>query len=47
LKKYSLTLTKGFEYVFYNADRYFTLQFQLILAAIDPLETKEEAKKAN
>lgn len=45
LKKYSLTLTKGFEYVFYNADRYFTLQFQLILAAIDPSETKEESDK--
>ena len=45
LKKYSITLTKGFEYVFYNADRYFTLQFQLILAAIDPSETKEESDK--
>ncbi len=45
LKKYSLTLTKGFEYVFYNADRNFTLQYQLILAAIDPSETKEESDK--
>lgn len=45
LKKYSSTLTKGFEYVFYNADRNFTLQYQLILAAIDPSETKEESDK--
>ena len=45
LKKYSATLTKGFEYVFYNANRNFTLQNQLILAAIDPLETKEESDK--
>ncbi len=41
LKKYAATLTKGFEYVFFNANRNFTLQFQLILAAIDPEETKE------
>ena len=45
LKKYSATLTKGFEYVFYNANRNFTLQNQLILASIDPLETKEESDK--
>ena len=45
LKKYSGTLTKGFEYVFYNADRNFTLQYQLILAAIDPIETKEDSDK--
>lgn len=45
LKKYSSTLTKGFEYVFYNADRNFTLQYQLILAAIDPIETKEDSDK--
>lgn len=45
LKKYSSAVTKGFEYVFYNADRNFTLQYQLILAAIDPLETKEESDK--
>lgn len=41
LKKYAGELTRGFEYVFFNADRNFTLQFQLILAAIDPEETKE------
>ena len=45
LKKYSATLTKGFEYVFYNADRNFTLQYQLILAAIDPAETKADSDK--
>jgi uncharacterized protein with ParB-like and HNH nuclease domain len=45
LKKYSATLTKGFEYVFYNAERNFTLQYQLILAAIDPSESKEESEK--
>jgi uncharacterized protein with ParB-like and HNH nuclease domain len=45
LKKYSSNLTKGFEYVYYNADRNFTLQYQLILAAIDPSETKEDSDK--
>jgi uncharacterized protein with ParB-like and HNH nuclease domain len=45
LKKYSEKLTPGFEYVFYNADRNFTLQNQLILAAIDPNETKEDSDK--
>ncbi|MEO8148554.1 MAG: DUF262 domain-containing protein [Bacteroidia bacterium] len=45
LKKYSATLTAGFEYVFYNADRNFTLQNQLILAAIDPGETKVDTDK--
>jgi len=45
LKKYSDTLTKGYEYVYYNANRNFTLQYQLILAAIDPAETKEISDK--
>ncbi len=45
LKLYAGKLTPGFEYVFYNANRNFTLQFQLILAAIDPLETKDESDK--
>ncbi len=45
LKMYSSVLTKGFEYVFYNSDRNFTLQYQLILAAIDPNESKEESDK--
>jgi uncharacterized protein with ParB-like and HNH nuclease domain len=45
LKSYSNVLTPGFEYVFYNAKRYFTLQNQLILASIDPAETKEISDK--
>jgi len=45
LKKCSTILTKGFEYVFYNANRNFTLQYQLILEAIDPSETREESNK--
>ncbi len=45
LKRYSSTLTPKFEYVFYNSNRNFTLQFQLILAAIDPVETKEDSDK--
>lgn len=45
LKKFSDTLTPGFEYVFYNANRNFTLQTQLILSAIDPLENKEDSDK--
>ena len=45
LKNYSTSITPGFEYVFYNANRNFTLQFQLILAAIDPSDTKEDTEK--
>lgn len=45
LKKYSQNLTKGFEYVFYNSNRNFTLQYQLILASIEPTETKEISDK--
>lgn len=41
LKQYSARLTPGFEHVYYNADRNFTLQYQLILATIDAAETKE------
>jgi uncharacterized protein with ParB-like and HNH nuclease domain len=41
LKKYAGKLTPGFEYIFYNANRNFTLQFQLIIASIDTNETKE------
>jgi uncharacterized protein with ParB-like and HNH nuclease domain len=41
LKKYAEKLTFGYEYVFYNSNRNFTLQFQLILASIDTNETKE------
>lgn len=38
LKDYSRQLTPGYEYVFYNANRNFTLQYQLILAGIDPVD---------
>lgn len=45
LKKYSSTWQEGFEHVFYNGNRGFTHQFQLILAAISPKESKEESDK--
>ncbi len=37
--------TGGYEYVFYNANLNFTLQYQLILAAIDPADKPEEVEK--
>jgi len=43
IKEYSKTFTKGFEYVFYNADRNFTLQPLLLLSAIEPDDSKEVA----
>lgn len=36
LKQCSSQLQPGYEYVYYNANRNFTLQYQLILAALDP-----------
>jgi uncharacterized protein with ParB-like and HNH nuclease domain len=39
--EYSTKLTKGFEYIFYNADRNFTLQPLLLLASLDKNDTKE------
>ncbi|GAB6158818.1 DUF262 domain-containing protein [Desulfotomaculum varum] len=36
LKQCSSRLQPGYEYVYYNANRNFTLQYQLILAALDP-----------
>ena len=45
LKFYSTNFTAGFESVFYNGNRNFTLQFQLILASIDPNETREESNR--
>lgn len=41
LMDYSRKFNKEFEYVFYNADREFTLQYQMILAAIDPTDTQD------
>ena len=39
---YSETLSSGFEYIFYNANRNFTLQPLLLLAAINKNDTKDE-----
>jgi len=41
LKKYSICFDKEYEYVYYNANRNFTLQYQLILAAIDKADNNE------
>lgn len=41
LKEYSSRFNKDYEYVFYNADRGFTLQYQIILAAINPKDTSD------
>lgn len=40
--RYSENLTPGFEYIFYNANRNFTLQPLLLLAAINKEDSKEE-----
>jgi uncharacterized protein with ParB-like and HNH nuclease domain len=45
LKEYSENFNQEFEYVFYNANRNFTLQYLVILAAIDPDDTREEVDK--
>ena len=41
LIQFSRKLDNKFPHVFYNADRYLTLQNQVILAAIDPADTDE------
>jgi len=41
LKEYSRKFNKDFEYVFYNADRGFTLQYQIILSAIKSDDTRD------
>lgn len=41
LIQYSRKLDSRFPHVFYNADRYLTLQNQVILAAIDPADTDD------
>lgn len=38
IHSYSQNLVKGFEHIFFNANRNFTLQPQLIMAAIDPTD---------
>jgi hypothetical protein len=42
LKRYSKQFDSDYEYVFYNASRNFTLQYQLILAAIDRNDSLED-----
>ena len=41
IKSVSTDLTAGYEHVYYNAERNFTLQEQLILSSISPMESKE------
>lgn len=45
LKTYASTFHQEFEHVYYNADRNFTLQFQMILAAISPDDDQETINK--
>lgn len=45
LKHYSETFNKEFEYVYYNANRKFTLQYLVILAAINPQDTPQDINK--
>lgn len=39
--EYSTKLTEGFEYIFYNSDRNFTLQPLLLLASLDKNDTRD------
>lgn len=41
IAEYSAKLTEGFEYIFYNADRNFTLQPLILLASLDKNDTKD------
>jgi uncharacterized protein with ParB-like and HNH nuclease domain len=41
IHKYSTELTEGFEYIFYNSNRNFTLQPLLLLASLDKNDTRE------
>ena len=45
LKEYSRKFNKDYEYVFYNADRGFTLQYQIILSAIKSDDTQDVINK--
>lgn len=45
LKQYSVSFDENYEYVFYNADRGFTFQYQLILASISPEDSMEVINK--
>lgn len=41
IAEYSAKLTEGFEYIFYNSNRNFTLQPLLLLASLDKNDTKD------
>lgn len=45
LKNYATNFDTDYEYVYHNADRGFTLQYQLILSAISPTDTAEVINK--
>ncbi|MGB4288852.1 MAG: hypothetical protein WBJ30_09325, partial [Tepidanaerobacteraceae bacterium] len=45
LKEYARNFKKEYEYVFYNADRGFTLQYQIILSAIRSDDTSDIVDK--
>ncbi len=45
LKEYSRKFNKDYEHVFYNADRGFTLQYQIILSAIKSDDTQDVVNK--
>jgi hypothetical protein len=45
LKSYSTEFNGEFSFVFFNADRNFTLQYQLLLAAVDIDDTQDIIKK--
>jgi uncharacterized protein with ParB-like and HNH nuclease domain len=45
LRKFSSNFNKDFEYVFYNANRNFTFQYQLIFASIDREDSPETIDK--
>ena len=45
LKNYSTEYNGGYSFVFFNADRNFTLQYQLLLAAVDRDDTEDTIKK--
>lgn len=45
LQQYSVEFTQEFECVYYNAERNFTLQYQVILSAIDPDDADEVVKQ--
>jgi uncharacterized protein with ParB-like and HNH nuclease domain len=45
LKNYSTQYTAEYSFVFFNADRNFTLQYQLLLAAVDRDDSQDVIKK--